>query len=80
VATGFANEGNEREAFMSKVEDDDALVAALTPAQLHAAHLIHNRNAEQARRQGRAPEEAERVKAADRARKRNAYAKSLVDA
>jgi ParB-like nuclease domain len=58
----------ERAEFMRKV--GDSIVAALTPAQLHAAHKLHNARAEHARRKGRGTEEAERVKAEDRARQK----------
>jgi ParB family chromosome partitioning protein len=64
----------ERAAFMREV-DDDAIVAALTQSQLRAAALLWKRMDEQARRQARTAEEAERVKAADRARKSKGYLK-----
>jgi ParB-like chromosome segregation protein Spo0J len=66
AAWSAASEG-ERSEFVGGL--GDAIVDALTPAQLHAAHLIHNRNEERARRKARPPEEAERVRDADRARK-----------
>jgi hypothetical protein len=62
----------ERSAFM--VEVGESIVGAMTSDQLALAHRIHNRTAEKVRRQTRALEEAERVKALDRARQSERHA------
>jgi hypothetical protein len=71
---------DERAAFMREIGlvavYDDAIVAALRPDQLRAAALLYKRNAEQARRQARDPQEVERIKAADRARQSRRYAQN----
>jgi ParB/RepB/Spo0J family partition protein len=62
----------ERLEFVGKL--GDTIVAALTSDQLALAHRVHNRTAEKVRRQTRDLEEAERVKALDRARQSQRHA------